>query len=387
MLRAGCIGHPYTSLSKGPAGELALQPRANPPESSGQWSYRRRDNCIIPSPSVLGAQPVTDNHHLEKAREIGNRIISNVEKVIVGKRDLVQLGVAALFSRGHVLIEGVPGVGKTMLARSISRSLGVTFGRIQCTADLLPSDITGVYIFDQGTREFNFRPGPVMAHIVLVDEINRASPKTQSALLECMEERQITIEGTTHPMPDPFLVLATRNPTEHGGTFPLPETELDRFLLRVQMDYPTPEEEISILEQQLPVHPIDAVEQVADEEDILSAQAAVREVYVDRLVKEYIVGLVNATRQHQSVYLGASPRASLGLLSLAQSRALLEDRDFVVPDDVKIVAPAVLGHRMVLTADGRTSMSEDEAILEIVDSVPVPGTVAAERFPFPRQRG
>ena len=330
---------------------------------------------------------MTDNHHLEKARETGNKIVANVEKVIVGKRDLVQLGVAALFSRGHVLIEGVPGVGKTMFARSISRSLGVTFGRIQCTADLLPTDITGVYIFDQSTREFNFRPGPVMAHVVLVDEINRASPKTQSALLECMEERQITIEGTTPPMPDPFLVLATRNPTEHGGTFPLPETELDRFLLRVQMDYPTPEEEISILEQQLPVHPIDAVEQVADEEDILSAQAAVREGYVDRLVKEYIVGLVNATRQHQSVYLGASPRASLGLLSLAQSPALLEDRDFVVPDDVKIVAPAVLGHRMVLTADGRTSMSEDEAILEIVDSVPVPGTVAAERFPFPRQRG
>ena len=329
---------------------------------------------------------MNDNHHLEQAREIGNKIVSNVEKVIIGKRDLVQLGVAALFSRGHVLIEGVPGVGKTMLARSISRSLGVTFGRIQCTADLLPSDITGVYIFDQSTREFNFRAGPVMAHIVLVDEINRASPKTQSALLECMEERQITIEGTTHPMPDPFLVLATRNPTEHGGTFPLPETELDRFLLRVQMDYPTPEEEISILEQQMPVHPIDAVEQVADEEDILSAQAAVRGIYVDRLVKEYIVGLVNATRQHQSVYLGASPRASLGLLSLAQSRALLQDRDFVVPDDVKTVAPAVLGHRMVLTADGRTSMSEDETIAQIVDSVPVPGNIAVERFPFPRQR-
>jgi MoxR-like ATPase len=329
---------------------------------------------------------VNDNHHLEQAREIGNRIVSNVEKVIVGKRDLVQLGVAALFSRGHILIEGVPGVGKTMLARSISRSLGVTFGRIQCTADLLPSDITGVYIFDQSTREFNFRAGPVMAHIVLVDEINRASPKTQSALLECMEERQITIEGTTHPMPDPFLVLATRNPTEHGGTFPLPETELDRFLLRVQMDYPTPEEEISILEQQMPVHPIDAMEQVADEEDILSAQAAVRGVYVDRLVKEYIVGLVNATRQHQSVYLGASPRASLGLLSLAQSRALLQDRDFVLPDDVKTVAPAVLGHRMVLTADGRTSMSEDETIAQIVDSVPVPGNIAVERFPFPRLR-
>ena len=258
----------------------------------------------------MGGLDVTDNV-LQKAEEIGSRIVANVQKVIVGKDDVVKLGVAALFSGGHMLIEGVPGVGKTMFARSMAKSVGGTFRRIQCTADLLPSDITGVYVFDQRSREFNFRPGPVMAHIVLVDEINRASPKTQSALLECMEERQITIDGVTHPMPEPFLVLATRNPTEHGGTFPLPETELDRFLLRVQLDYPTPEEEVSILEQQLPVHPINAVEQVATEEDVRFAQEAVRHIYVDRLVKEYIVAVVNGTRQHQSVYLGASPRGLL----------------------------------------------------------------------------
>ena len=328
-----------------------------------------------------------NDNHLEKARDIGFRIITSIGKVIVGKDDLLKLGVAALLTQGHILVEGVPGVGKTMFARSMAKSVGVTFGRIQCTADLLPSDITGVYIFDQRDREFHFRPGPVMAHIVLVDEINRASPKTQSAFLECMEERQITIEGVTHPMPDPFLVLATRNPTEHGGTFPLPETELDRFLMRVELDYPTPEEEVSILERQLPVHPINSVDQVADEEEIRFAQEAVRDIYVDRMVKEYIVALVTATRQHQSVYLGASPRASLGLLGLAQSWALLEDRDYVVPDDVKAVAPSVLGHRMVLTADGRTSMSEGETIGQILESIPVPGASPLDRrFSFPKVR-
>jgi MoxR-like ATPase len=222
-----------------------------------------------------------------------------------------------------------------------------------------------------------------MAHIVLVDEVNRASPKTQSALLECMEEHQITIDGVTHSMPDPFLVLATRNPTEHGGTFPLPETELDRFLLRVYLDYPTPDEEVAILERQIPVHPIDSVEQVASDEDICMAQEAVKNIYVDRLVKEYIVALVSSTRQHQAVYLGASPRASLGLLSLAQSRALLDGRDFVIPDDIKAVALPVLGHRMVLTADGRSSNSDEETINQILLSVPVPGAAPVERFSFP----
>jgi MoxR-like ATPase len=322
------------------------------------------------------------NSNLEKAQQIGARIISNVQNVIVGNQGAVKLGVAALLSNGHILIEGVPGVGKTMLARSIARSVGITFKRIQCTADLLPSDVTGVYIFDQKSQEFSYRPGPVMAHIVLVDEINRASPKTQSALLECMEERQITIDGVVHPMPDPFMVMATRNPTEQGGTFPLPETELDRFLIRLYLTYPSPEDEIAILENQLPVHPIESLQQVADGEEVQTAQEAVREVYVDRLVKEYIVSLANATRDHQAIYMGASPRASLGMLSLAQAMALLEERDYVVPDDVKSVAQGVLGHRMVLTADGRGSFSEFDTINQILESVPVPGNAPAERFPL-----
>ena len=327
------------------------------------------------------------DNRMEKAREVGARIVANIGNVIVGKDDQVKLCVAALMSGGHILIEGVPGVGKTMLARAMARSIGLTFKRIQCTADLLPTDITGVYVFDQGTREFSFRSGPIMANVVLVDEINRASPKTQSALLECMEERQITVEGITHSMPDPFLVLATRNPTEHGGTFPLPETELDRFLLRLQLEYPTPEEEVSILEGQFPVPPINNIEQVVDAEDIDLAREAVKEIYVDRLVKEYIVALSNGTRHHESVFQGASPRGSMGLLSLAQSRALLDGRDFVVPDDVKAVAPAVLGHRMVLTSDGRSSMTEYDTINQILDSVAVPGAVPLERVPFPRISG
>ncbi len=327
---------------------------------------------------------MSSSNDLERAQEIGARITASIKKVIVGNDDLIKMGVAALFSQGHILIEGVPGVGKTMFARSMAKSIGGSFRRIQCTADLLPTDITGVYVFDQRSREFNFRPGPVMAHIVLVDEINRASPKTQSALLECMEERQITIDGVTHPVPNPFMVLATRNPTEHGGTFPLPETELDRFLLRVHLGYPSDEEEVSILERQVSAHPIDSVEQVVSEEDVSFAQQAAQGIFADRLVKEYVVAMVNATRRHQSVYLGASPRASIGLLRLAQAMSLLGGQDFVIPDVVKAVAPAVLSHRMVLTSDGRTNMSEDETIKQIIDSIPVPGAIAVERFPFPR---
>ena len=325
---------------------------------------------------------MSDNQ-LARAQQIGLRIIDNVQKVIVGKDDIVSLGVAALFSKGHVLIEGVPGVGKTMYARSMAKSIGVDFRRIQCTADLLPSDITGVYVFDQRDREFTFRPGPIMSNIVLVDEVNRSSPKTQSALLECMEEHQTTVDGVTHAMPEPFLVLATRNPTEHGGTFPLPETELDRFLLRLTLDYPSVDEEISILERQVPTHPIDALEQTVDAEEVLFAQQVAGNVYVDRLVKEYIVALVSATRSHGSVFLGASPRASLGLLTLAQAVTLLDGREYVVPDDVKAVAPAVLGHRLVMAGDGRAGVGENETIEQILESVPVPGAAPVEGVPLP----
>ena len=321
-----------------------------------------------------------DDGSLLEAREVGFRVIENVNKVIVGQKEVVKLGVAALLARGHILIQGVPGVGKTMLARSIAKSIGGTFRRIQCTADLLPTDITGVYVFDQKSREFSFRPGPVMSHIVLVDEINRASPKTQSAFLECMEERQMTLDGVTHPMPNPFMILATQNPTEHGGTFPLPETELDRFLLRLELDYPTPDEEVSILEHQLPVHPIESIGQVADESSIHSAQQAMGKVYVDRLVKEYIVSLVNATRQHGAIYLGASPRASLGLMSTTQAWALLEGRDYTLPDDVKAVTPAVLGHRIILSANGRTNSHEAGAIDQILGSIPVPGATPTNQY-------
>lgn len=321
-------------------------------------------------------------NNLQNASDLGAAIVANVEKVIVGKTDVVKLGVAALFSQGHVLVEGVPGVGKTMLARALAKSMGLTFRRIQCTADLLPSDVTGVYIFDQREREFTYRPGPVLSNIVLVDEINRASPKTQSALLECMEERQITIDGVTHAMPSPFLILATRNPTEHGGTFPLPETELDRFLIRLRLDYPSPEEEVSILDNQIPVHPIDNVEPVAGADEIAAAQEASRNVYADKAIKEYVVNIVNSTRLHQAIYLGASPRASLGMLSLSQSLALLEGRDYVLPDDVKNVAVAVLGHRIVLSADGRSDLNENDAIRSILESVPVSGAAPVQGFPF-----
>ncbi len=320
---------------------------------------------------------------MESAQKTGAQIIANVHKVIVGNDASTKLGVAGLIAGGHTLVEGVPGVGKTMFARSLARSIGVPFKRIQCTADLLPSDITGTYIFDQRNQEFTFRPGPIMANVVLVDEINRASPKTQSALLECMEEHQTTIDGIAHPMAEPFLVIATRNPGEYGGTFPLPETELDRFLLRVRLDYPTPEEEISVLEQQLPSRPIDTLEQVADTADMTATQKVAREIYTDHLVKKYIIDLANATRQHGSVYLGLSPRASIGLLSLSQAWALLNGRDYVTPDDVKAVAPAVMGHRLVLTAEGRKAGQDDVVIQEILDEVDIPGTSASTGFSFP----
>jgi len=314
---------------------------------------------------------------MEDPRTIAERIIANVEKVIIGKEAEVRQALIALLCQGHVLIEDVPGVGKTILARSLAISAGCNFRRIQFTPDLLPSDFSGVSIFNQKTGDFEFRPGPIIAQVVLADEINRATPKTQSALLEAMEERQVTVDGVTHKMPEPFIVLATQNPIEYEGTFPLPEAQLDRFLLRIHLGYPSAVDEVLILEGQQRQHPIDSLESVTGPEELLSMQRAVKDVYVDPLVKEYIVSVVDATRKHGSVYLGASPRGSLALYRTAQARALLDGRDFVVPDDVKALAYATLGHRIIVSPSARVkNVSPSEVVEQALERVPVPGARA-----------
>jgi MoxR-like ATPase len=311
---------------------------------------------------------------IEDVKNITDRIIENVERVIIGKHEEVELALIALVCQGHVLIEDVPGVGKTVLAKSIARSIGCSFKRIQFTPDLLPSDVTGVNIYNQRTGEFEFRPGPVFAQIVLADEINRATPKTQSALLEAMEERQVTVEGVTHPLPRPFMVMATQNPIEYEGTFPLPEAQLDRFLMRISLGYPPKADEITILESQQKVHPLEEIGQVATVEELLFVQEAVRDVYVDKLVKEYVVEIVNATREHQEVYLGASPRGSLALFRTAQARAALHGRDYVIPDDIKALAEPTLAHRLIVSPGARIRNVDTKAIIaEILSTVPVPG--------------
>ncbi len=305
---------------------------------------------------------------------IANRIVENVEKVIVGKRTAVQQTVLGLLCQGHILIEDVPGVGKTVLAKSLSKSVGCHFQRIQFTPDMLPSDVTGVSVFNQKTREFEFRPGPIHAQIVLVDEINRATPKTQSALLEAMEEKQVTVDGTTYPLDEPFMVLATQNPIEYEGTFPLPEAQLDRFLLRIQLGYPNKEQEMEILDQQQFKHPIDSLEQVVSVEELRAVQTAVKEIYIDELVKEYIVDVVRQTRDHPDVYLGSSSRGALALYRLGQARAAMFGRDYVLPDDIKLLAGTALGHRIIVGPAARIKDIEPDAIVQdILDKVPVPG--------------
>ena len=311
------------------------------------------------------------------AQAVGHRIIDNIARVIVGKRPEIELALTALFSQGHLLIEDVPGVGKTVLAKSIARSIGCEYKRVQFTPDLLPSDITGVSVFNQATSQFEFRAGPVFAQVVLADEVNRATPKTQSALLECMEERQATIDGVTHQMPDPFLVMATQNPIEYEGTFPLPEAQLDRFLLRLSVGYPTLEGEIQIIERQQLQHPITELGQVATAGEIIAAQNAVRRVYVDPRVKSYIVQIVAATRSHPDVYLGASPRGSLALFRAGQARALLAGREFVTPDDVKVLAEPTLAHRLILSPSARMKNTDIRGVIQdVVRSVAVPGARA-----------
>ena len=308
-------------------------------------------------------------------QQVGDRVVDNVEKVIIGKHHAVQLAFVAMLCQGHILIEDVPGVGKTVLAKSLAKSIGCTFSRIQFTPDLLPSDVTGVSVFNQKTRAFEFRAGPIMAQIVLTDEINRATPKTQSALLECMEEHQITVDEKTYRMPEPFLIMATQNPIEYEGTFPLPEAQLDRFLMRISLGHPKPEEEIRILDAQQYVHPLETLEQTVEAEELLEAQEQIKHVYVDLLIKEYIVSLVNATRNYPDVYLGASPRGSLGLYKTAQALAALQGRDFVIPDDIKALAEVVLAHRVIVSPSARIkNVDTREVIQEILGTVPVPGT-------------
>jgi MoxR-like ATPases len=311
---------------------------------------------------------------MTKIQETGDRVLANVERVIVGKHHEVRLALVALLCRGHVLIEDVPGTGKTVLAKAIARSLGCSFRRIQFTPDLLPSDVSGLSIYNQKTQEFEFRPGPIMSQIVLADEINRATPKTQSALLECMEEHQATIDGTTYQMPDPFLVIATQNPIEYEGTFALPEAQLDRFMLRLRLGYPQPIEEIVILDEQKRSHPLEDLVEVLTVADLLEMQAAIREIYVDSSISDYIVRLVNNTRNHPDVYLGASPRGSIALYRAGQALAGLLGRDYVIPDDIKALAEPALAHRLIIkTSSSIHDVQAGQVVRELLESTAIDG--------------
>ena len=311
---------------------------------------------------------------LNQAKDGALRIVENVKKVIIGKNHAVELGVITLLCQGHALIEDVPGVGKTMLARSLSKSIGCSFKRIQFTPDLMPSDITGVSIYNQKTAQFEFREGPIISQIVLADEINRATPKTQSALLEAMDERQVTVEGVTHPVPRPFNVMATQNPIEYEGTFPLPEAQLDRFFLMIKLGYPTSEQELAIVNSQQQSHPINDLGLVVTADEVIELQEAVKSVYVDDLIRQYIVTLTKATRSHPDVSLGCSPRGSLALFRGSQAMALLRGRDYVLPDDVKELTIPMFTHRIIVSAAARMrGVQSTDVVSGIVDDIPVPG--------------
>jgi MoxR-like ATPase len=302
------------------------------------------------------------------------RVVGNVEKVIMGKGESVAFSLIAVICRGHVLIEDVPGVGKTVLTKAIARSIGCTFKRIQFTPDLLPSDVMGVSIYNQKTGNFEFRPGPVMAQIVLADEVNRATPKTQSALLEAMEEGQITVDGVSHPLPDPFMVMATQNPIEYEGTFPLPEAQLDRFMMSIKLGYPRPADEMNILDSQQHHHPLEDLLQIMSSEELVLIQSQIRSVHVHPFIRQYIVDIANATRNHPQIYLGASPRGSLALFRASQALAAMRGREFVYPDDIKFLAKPILAHRIIVTPAARVRSITSTLILdEILQSLPVPG--------------
>lgn len=301
------------------------------------------------------------------------RVVANVERVIVGKAEPVAFSLIAVICRGHILIEDVPGVGKTVLTKAIARSIGCTFKRIQFTPDLLPSDVTGVSIYNQKTGNFEYRAGPIMAQIVLADEINRATPKTQSALLEAMEEAQITTDGVTYRLPEPFMVLATQNPIDYEGTFPLPEAQLDRFMLNIKLGYPKPADEVNILDSHQHHHPLDDLAQIMTAEELVLIQQQVKSIHVDASVREYIVAIANATRNHQHIYLGSSPRGSLALFRTSQALAAMRGRGYVIPDDVKLLVKPTLAHRIIVTPAARVRSITSTAILdEILQTVPVP---------------
>lgn len=312
-------------------------------------------------------------HKMKEIEAFAERVVANVEKVIVGKRFVIELALVALLCEGHILIEDVPGVGKTMLARALAISIGGLFKRIQCTPDLLPSDVTGVSVYNQKSQQFDFLPGPVMANVLLADEINRATPRTQSSLLECMGEQQITVDGVARPLLRPFIVMATQNPIEYEGTFPLPEAQLDRFLLRLSLGYPDFDQENTMLVNLQLRHPIEVIGPVAQISELTSIQQEVRTIFLDPSVRGYLVKIVEATRSHHDLTLGASPRGSLALFRSSQALAAVRGRDFVIPDDVKELALPALGHRLILRAEsrlkGRTAAT---ALTEILEKTEVP---------------
>ena len=311
---------------------------------------------------------------MNDVKSFGEGLFNSLEKVVVGKHSALELVVIGLLCQGHVLIEDVPGVGKTVMARTLAKSLGCAFNRVQFTPDMLPSDVTGVSIFNQENRSFEFRPGPIFGQVVLADEINRATPKTQAALLEAMDERQVTVDGVTHQLPRPFIVLATQNPIEYEGTFPLPEAQLDRFLLKVRLGYPSISDEIQVLEDQQLRHPIEAIVPVFSAEEVLSAAETVKTIYVASSIKRYIVDLTHRTRASGDVYLGASPRGSLALFRAGQARAALNGREHVLPDDIKALALPILGHRIIVNPAARLrEVTAERIVQEILLAAPVPG--------------
>lgn len=322
---------------------------------------------------------MTDKPRANKSRAVldvstlSKRLIANVEQVVVGKRQQIVKVLVAWYSEGHVLLEDVPGVAKTILARAFARSIGCSFKRIQCTPDLLPNDVTGGSIFNQKTSEFDFRPGPIFAQLVLTDEINRATPRTQAALLEAMAEASVTIDGTTHQLEPPFLLIATQNPIDHEGTFPLPEAQLDRFLMKLSLGYPTQDEESQMLEMLKTVHPLTKIKPVVTVEQLLACQRAVRTVHVDKKILAYITQIVHATRQHEDLSLGGSPRASIALFRASQAVAAIRGRNYVEPDDVKLILAPVLEHRLILRPESRLrNVPVSEVLIEIMDEIPVP---------------